>query len=291
MSLNTTRRRILGGVGAGIGGGVIANQLLSHNERMAEKSTIDINLFVGQAHIDDFPASTDDNTTPYFTAERVAEHIEYAYTNLIESMGEEMRVDVSVIKTPIPTETLTYDIAGTLLSSWEEYVYENISPENRAADSNLLITLRNGEGNKSFTGNAHAPCGVCDGGNHTAGVLYQMRQQPYVHGMEPGEIHTTTYANTSNAQMMIAVHEVGHTIGLRHSDGEILTAGNKHPHLTLMASTDDLSEPGKYAIRTLEFSETITRSDLRLSEDNGLGGRTETPSLLDALTRVVNLRL
>lgn len=266
MSENTemTRRKFT----AGVGSSMAFSGVLGSVFNTASDGEIDVTVFTGDGLADLISGFGFDDSYRFKPARHTADHIEYAFNDLVETFDETIDVSVSVVEREIPASEFEYGNEGTLLQDWKSYMETEIPDSELGADTNLLLTKRDTIGKRSgWRGNAYVPCSMCDGGANTASVVYGMTQFPFL-ALDAGEIRKEYTGWGKLGRMLIAVHEVGHTLGLGHGTGKITRTGDTRPKITPMVSAKVIDGEAR---RVLGLNtENISRDDLNLASDSSL---------------------
>ena len=208
-----SRRKFAAGALAVSSMGTISQRTSSNvSSTDSDTTSVDINIYTDESFVT--AAQTVGGQSTYFVPNLIAGYVERAVADMVSENG--VSVDVTVVETAVPIDSVVSDTDEFgYHSAWEDYL--NAEFDGGADDSNVLLTEIGGK--NYWTGRAEIPCSACSGGDATAAVVHGVSPSDFV-GMDTDTYLSGIEFEDSTSRILTTIHEVGHTLGLEHSDGE-----------------------------------------------------------------------
>jgi len=214
-----SRRRTLAALGGVLAGGSMVGDSLDglatrgrSDRRFGQprtSRTVDVAVFTTERLWRTPPGS---DATPRYRARIAMAALEHALPTL---SGDRLSVeaDVTIVTDSVPDAAVDADDAEALLSAFEAYLEERVSDAAVGADSNLLIAHAP---NAGASGLARIPDADVRASEATAAAVFDGLGL----GQNAMDAATSHRSGSYGRALSAVVHEVGHTLGLGHDDGD-----------------------------------------------------------------------
>lgn len=152
----------------------------------------------------------------------------------IEAPDSELIIDVTVhTDSYIDMESVQEEEGDSIFKNWRNYVDNPETDPSPDSDSTILLTT---ETHQTDGGRAEIPCPSCSSHNYSTGVVYDFN--PYdcmrLHDEENLTAGEDPIPKINYLSVTTVLHEVGHTLGLEHSDGTVKEDSSFALRATLM---------------------------------------------------------
>lgn len=187
----------------------LATPLLSSGSAQSsiDSETIEVSIFMTDAVQDASP--TED---PYFPTRLVGTAVKNALT-AIPTENQSLTVTIETDTTVIDENDLSLQ-SDDPVRTWDNAMHDLVPETELAADTNLLLA----DETIDIAGQAKIPCSNgCNGHDYTAAVVTNAADP--ISDLDRDSTTGPWNLSTSEHVLPVAIHEVGHTLGLHHDHG------------------------------------------------------------------------
>jgi hypothetical protein len=183
----------------------------------------------------------------------------------IDAPNSELLIDVTVhTDSHIDMDSVQEEAGDSIFEKWRNYVDNSETDPSPDADSIILLTT---EDHHKDGGRAEIPCQSCSSHDYSTGVVYDFNPYDCMRLYEEENLtaEEDPIPKLDYLSVTTVLHEVGHTIGLEHSDGTVKEDSEFALRATLMLpnlyARYDLSRRENY--RLVEYDATIDEINTR----------------------------